>query len=143
MYCDWWLQSRSIQLFERGVKEAIIMSIVRNHLLTEEGDSDSTFQKPTTGRSGKYRDGFLVTSSPIHQSAMGHQISRPDDATWIGRDTVAINHSKSRRFELFLVFVIKLRIVSWCDKDSFGLVFLGKKRFINTEYFIIVFRHTI
>ena len=29
-----------------------------------------------------------------------------DDATWIGRDTVAINHSKSRRLELFLVFVI-------------------------------------
>ena len=51
-----------------------------------------------------YRDGFPVTSSPINLSTtIGHQITRPDDATWIGRDTVAINHSKSRRLELFLV----------------------------------------
>ena len=91
--------------FERGDKEAI-MSVVRNHLLTEEGNSDTTFQRPTTGRSGKYRDDFLVTSSPIHQSAIGHQISQPNDCTWICRYTVAINHSKSRRSELFLVFVM-------------------------------------
>ncbi len=39
----------------------------------------------------------------IHQSTIGHQISEPDDATCIGRDTVAINHSKSRWLELFLV----------------------------------------
>ena len=35
-----------------------------------------------------------------------HQISRPDDANWIGRNTVAINHSNTRWLEFFLVFVI-------------------------------------
>ena len=43
------------------------------------------------------------------QFFLGHPVWY--DATWIGRDTVAINHSKSRRLELFLVFVIRCTLV--------------------------------
>ena len=57
---------------------------------------------------------MATVSWPIQVASSGRLIWWPivdaknakDDATWIGRDTVAINHSKSRRLELFLVFVI-------------------------------------
>ncbi len=110
-YCDWWLKYHDLSRSHHQADWSDDLLLTDGLAITlreepEEGNSDTSFQGATTRRSGKDRVGFLVTSSPIHQSGIGHQISRPDDATWIGRDTVAINHSKSRRFQLFLVFVI-------------------------------------
>ena len=36
-------------------------------------------------------DSFPVISPPINQSTIGHQITLPDDVTWISPDTVAIS----------------------------------------------------
>ena len=104
---DWWIGDyKEHKWFERGVKEAIYVRHEEPSLNIGGGLRHNLSRAYDGRQSGKYQDGFLVTSLPIHQSAIGHQISWPDDAAWIGCDTVAINHSKSRRFELFLVFVI-------------------------------------